>query len=112
LLAGYDSAIVGMDYWALAVERHQGRLRECPHSRSNIQAEAAMLAYQMYFLTADNQIANQLEQSCEDDVRALSKARYLAVIEDSVVDVWQESRRVAMVEPESEPLVFSDVRAL
>jgi hypothetical protein len=101
-----------MDYWAPAVERHRGRLRERPYSRSNLQAEAAMPRHRMYFLTADNQIANELEQSCEDDARALSKARYLAVVEDSVVDVWQESRRVAMVEPESEPLIFSDARVL
>jgi hypothetical protein len=70
-----------------------------------------MTDYTMQFVTDGGQVADHLE-SCAGDVGAMKKARELAALKNSVVDVWQADRRVAMVSLELKPLAFSDPAAL
>jgi hypothetical protein len=70
-----------------------------------------MLDYTMHFVTSRGQVTEYLE-SCADDAIAVEKAGELGAMQNSIVDVWQEKRRVAMVSPEVSPLVFSDPWAL
>ena len=64
-----------------------------------------MPQYQLFFLTSENKAVKKLEETHENEFRVLSKAR------DHTIDVWQDNRRVAMIAPGAEPLVFSDHRA-
>jgi hypothetical protein len=64
-----------------------------------------MLAYRMYFLNSDDRIVDFIEHLCADDPSALSRARALA--ESSPIEVWQAKRRVALVTPGRDPILFS-----
>jgi hypothetical protein len=75
-------------------------------SRSPIWSPA-MTDYTMRFVTTRGQVTEYLEP-CADDAIAVEKASELGATQNSVVDVWQENRRVAMVGPEVLPLIFSD----
>jgi hypothetical protein len=68
-----------------------------------------MPGYQLFFLTEEHKIVRTLEESHEDDAEAVLKARALA--QQHTIDIWQDKRRVAMVAPGSEPLIFNDSRA-
>jgi hypothetical protein len=64
----------------------------------------------MYFPTPENHIVNHHEYVGDDDLSALSKARSLA--DDYAIDIWEKTRRVAIVKRDSNALIFSDPRAL
>jgi hypothetical protein len=66
-----------------------------------------MFAYRMYFLNNDDgRIVDFIEHLCADDPSALDRARMLA--EKSAIEVWQAKRRIALVKPGRDPILFGD----
>jgi hypothetical protein len=60
-----------------------------------LEVEAAVPEYQLFYLTCENTVVQQVDWEFEDDEKALSKARALA--HEHMIDVWQHNRRVALV---------------
>jgi hypothetical protein len=68
-----------------------------------------MLAYRMYFMSSDDgRIVDFIEHLCADDPSALDRARALA--EKSPIEIWQARRRVALVTPGRDPILFGNGR--
>ena len=68
--------------------------------------EAAMHSYRMYFLNGENRIVDFIEHLCADDPDALDTARTIG----TPVEIWQAKRRVALVKPGHDPLLFDNPR--
>ncbi|HWE06651.1 MAG TPA: hypothetical protein VG274_08085 [Rhizomicrobium sp.] len=69
-----------------------------------------MPGYRLCFLNKDNRIMTHIEHVCDDDLSALAKARTLAT--SFAVEIWQEERRVAIVEKGTAPRLDNDLRLL
>jgi hypothetical protein len=78
----------------------------CALSVLHVGGEAAVLAYRMYFLNNEDRIVDFIEHLCPDDPSALDRARMLA--EGSPIEIWQAKRRVALVAPGRDPILFGD----
>jgi hypothetical protein len=66
-----------------------------------------MLAYRMYFLNNDDgRIVDFIEHLCADDPSALDRAR--AIAENTPIEIWQAKRRVALVKPGRDPILFGN----
>jgi hypothetical protein len=61
----------------------------------------------MYFLNDEGRIVDFLEHLCEDDPDALDTARTMG----TPIEIWQARRRVALVKPGRDPLLFEGARA-
>jgi hypothetical protein len=64
-------------------------------------------SYRMYFLNDEGRIVDFIEHACEDDPGALDTARAL----ESQIEIWQARRRVALVKPGRDTLLFDNPRA-
>jgi hypothetical protein len=64
-------------------------------------------SYRMYFLNDEGRIVDFLEHLCEDDPDALDTARTMG----TPIEIWQARRRVALVKPGRDPLLFESARA-
>jgi len=69
-----------------------------------------MPEYQLFYLTNENAVVQQVDWEFEDDRMALSKARELA--REHTIDLWHHDRRVAMVRADVDPLLLSDPRSI
>ena len=66
--------------------------------------------YRFYLLGEDGHIQNAHDHICEDDSTALDKAGKVSW--DGVIEVWQASRRVAILKKGDEVLIERDRRSL
>ena len=67
-----------------------------------------MPEYRLCFLNKDNRVITHIERACDDDFSALAKACTLAT--NFAVEIWQETRRVAVVEKGTAPSLDNDLR--